>query len=303
MKKFKLKQVLLILLTPVLVLTSGCENSESVEKASSLKEGYFKIAKQLDEENKVSKEYLESLLSGYKYEKGKELNIGDDSSDIEMIQRQYIFKDDKEELIITNIIYNGYESMSPVYIFKDKDINLSLSYTQKANKDAVDENIEPKPKLFVCISLPNNTKYQEICKILNNSYTDYESYYQNIANNFATKNNMSIKDLKNIIGEEPHKSEIEKIKQGKSAEEESISYVFKNNKEIISVEFLKDSNRMYELSYMDLDAFGSNIVKTVRDNKVLHEGEFHMDITNSSSKLDEQIEIINKIDKYINQKN
>jgi len=300
LKKLKLKQVLLILLTPVLVLTSGCENSAPVEKASSLKEGYFKIAKQLDEGNKVSKEYLESLLSGYKYEKGKELNIGGDSSDIEMIQRQYIFKDDKEELIITNIIYNGYESMSPVYIFKDKDINLSLSYTPKADKDAVDENVESKPKLFVDISLSNNTKYQEICKILNNSYTDYEFYYQNIANNFATKNNMSIKDLKNIIGEKPYQSEIEKIKQGKSVEEESISYVFKNDKESISVEFLKDSNKMYELSYMGLDEFGSNIVKTVRDNKTLHEGEFHMDITNSSSKLDKQIEIINKIDKHIN---
>ncbi|WP_042272295.1 hypothetical protein [Faecalimicrobium dakarense] len=300
MKKLELKQVLLILLTPVLVLTSGCENSASVEKASSLKEGYFKIAKHLDDKEEVNKDYIESLLSGFKYEKGDELKMGGDSSDIKMTQRQYIFKDDKEELIITHTIYNGYESMSPVYIFSDEDININLSYTPKANKELVGEKEEAKPKLFVGISLPNNTKYQEICKLLNDNYTDYESYYQNIANKFASENNMDIKELKDIIDKKPYQSEIKKIKLGKSTEEESISYTFKNDTESICVQFLKDSNKMYELSYMNLDEFGNNIVKTVRDNKTLHEGEFHMDITNSSSKLDKQIEIINKIDKYIN---
>lgn len=295
MERLELKQVLLILLTVVLVLTSGCENSTSVEKASSLKEGYFKIAKQLDEENKLNKDYIKSLLSGYKYEKGDELKMGGKSSDIEMNQRQYIFKNDKEELIITNIIYNGYESVSQVYIFNDGEININLSYTPESHKGNLDENAEYKPKFFLGISLPNNIKYQEICKLLNDKYTDYESYYQKIVNNFSSKNNMSIKELKAIIGEEPYKSEVEKIK-----EEESISYVFKSNKESISAEFLKGSNKMYELSYMDLDEFGNNIVKTVRDSKTLNEGEFHMGITKSSNNLDEQIEIINKIDKYIN---
>lgn len=246
MKTNRVKKVLLMLVAPFLIALSGCESTQSVKGVVSLKDGYFKISKAIDDNEKISKEYVKSLLNGYEYKKGEEFKLEDYSPELKMIQQPYIFKNDKEELTITHMTDNDKESLSTVYNYDDGDVNISLSYSP-ADKEFIDENTEPKPHLFVGVSLSDNNKYQDICKILNDSYSDYESYYQKIADNFATKNDMNIEDLKSIIGDSPSETTTEKVKVGKKAEEELISYKFKKDKKEIFAEYFKDSNKMFGL--------------------------------------------------------
>ncbi|MBO3445625.1 hypothetical protein [Clostridium sp. CCUG 7971] len=300
METNKVRKVLLMLVAPFLIALSGCESTQSVKGVASLKDGYFKISKAIDDNEKISKEYVKNLLNGYEYKKGEEFRLEDYSPELKMIQQPYIFKNDKEELTITHITDNGKESLSTVYNYDDGDVNISLSYSP-ADKEFIDENTEPKPHLFVGVSLSDNNKYQDICKILNDSYSDYESYYQKIADNFATKNDMNIEDLKSIIGDSHSETTTEKVKVGKKAEEELISYKFEKDKKEILVEYFKNSNKMFGLSYIDMDSenMETNVMKNARDNKELEGGKFHMGLINFVDKLDEQEKMVNKLHKYM----
>ncbi|MGX4599012.1 hypothetical protein [Faecalimicrobium sp. JNUCC 81] len=300
MKTNRVKQVLLMLVAPFLIALSGCESTQSVKGVASLKDGYFKISKAIDDNEKISKEYVKNLLNGYEYKKGEEFRLEDYSPELKMIQQPYIFKNDKEELTITHMTDNDKESLSAVYDYNDEDISVSLSYSP-ADKEFIEENTEPKPHLFVGVSLSDNNKYEDICKTLNDNYSDYELYYQKIADNFAIKNDMSIEDIKDIIGDSPSETTTEKIKVGKKAEEDLISYKFEKDKKEIRAEYLKNSNKMFGLSYIDMDSetMETNIMKNARDNKELEDGKFHMGVVNFVDKLDKQEKMVNKLDKYM----
>lgn len=275
MKKRSL--ILVIILLALLMVGSFLER---VKSASSLRNGHFEIARKVDSGDEVTESYVKKVLAGYDYKKGREVRGSD------YVQQSYTYKDGNETLTITYTSQKGKVMVHSLYEVKDDKGSIAIGYTPINPNESYDQ----KPVLMVVIISNDIKSYENICKILDNEYDDYEKEYHKIAQNIATLNDLTISDVEKSLGFKPVVDEYE-LSKDKSLN--AISYLFEKDKASISVDFIKETNKVLKVSYRDDEKL---TLKTTSDKGLINKSnKLHTGVVTYVESLDDQERLLNEI--------
>ncbi len=267
-----MKKLILILASLICLFTVGCTSSKE-ENASSLEYAYFDIVDKKINKEEITEKYLKNLLKVYKYEKGEELILEDAFDGKDHIQQPYTFTNDNEELILTHMIYGDDESVTPLYSIKNGNIEMSLSYLD-SNEDDESNNTNN----FMVSMLSDDIKlHKKISDKLSDKNSTWSEIYYNIAESIALDKDIDIQTIKKLLKKEPS---IEKYKDDlKVYQNEPISsnvynlifYTFENDDEKIMVEYIKEKDKIWNVSY-----FGNSTNKNTLNKPLINVKEkFH----------------------------
>jgi hypothetical protein len=285
------KRSLILVIILLTLLMVGC-SFERVKSASSLRDGYFEISRKIDSGDKITESYVKKILVGYDCEKGEEFRMEKQNIDgSDYVQRPYIYKDGNETLTVTYSNENGQDIVQPLYEVKDDKGSISIAYTP-INPDEIYnvDGVEQKPSLMFIVTRNNIKSYEKICKLLDNEYDDYEKKYHKISQNIATSNDLTISDVEKLLGFKPVVDEY-KLNEDKSLN--VISYFFEKGKAGIGVDFIKEKNKFWQVSYTDNEKF---TIKTTIDKDLINKSnKLHTGIATYVESIDDQERLLNEI--------
>jgi len=176
-----------------------------------------------------------------------------------------------------------------LYEVKDDKGSIAMGYTPINPNESYDQ----KPVLMIAIISNDIKSYENICKILDNEYDDYEKEYHKVAQNIATLNDLKISDVEKSLGCKPVVEEY-KLSEDKSLN--AISYGFENNKASIRVDFIKEKNQFWKISYRDNEKI---TFKTTSGKGLINKSnKLHASVITYVENLDDQERLLNEILKY-----
>lgn len=249
-----MKKISIILASLICILSVGC--SDTATNADSLQDAYFKIGQKLEDKKELTKDEVGTILNGYKYKKGEE--VKDESN--EYSSKLHEFTSNNERLTISDSEYDHESMIELTYELKDNEKEVIALFAPS------EDNTSSNMSTALNVSSSDIKYHEKISNILSKSST-FKDSYNDIAKKVASDSNTSIDDIKKIIGSEPL---VEEDKVNKNTNVKTTQYGFKEGSEIIYIEYIKEGNRLYSVSYANEENF---VIKSVINKRLTDKNE------------------------------
>lgn len=269
-----MKKINLLLVLLISIFTVGCAESKT-EKIESLQDAYFSFSKKIDKNEKVSMDYIQSLLSEYDYEDGG--SIKDETDDVE--SQLHIFKNGKEKLTISDAPNSSENLMELVYQVSDETNNILLSYASANNN---------QPTLYTNINIVSDVDlYEKISTMVDIEDSKILNQYNKIAENALLDKDITVDDISKIVDIEP--TEEDSIDPNTSLE--VTYYSFKDGSEVLGAYCIKGEDKVSRVFYGNSDIV---LMKNIIDVELLKNSDnIQTGIVKRVDSIEKQEEIIN----------
>ena len=268
-----MKKINLLLVLLISIFTVGCAESKT-EKIESLQDAYFSFSKKIDKNEKVSMDYIQSVLSEYDYEDGG--SIKDETDDVE--SQLHIFKNGKEKLTISDAPNSSENLMELVYQVSDETNNILLSYASANNN---------QPTLYTNINIVSDVDlYEKISTMVDIEYSKILNQYNKIAENALLDKDITVDDISKIVDIEPTSED--SIDPNTSLE--VTYYSFKDGSEVLGAYCIKGEDKVSRVFYGNSDIV---LMKNIIDVELLKNSDnIQTSIVKRVDSIEKQEEII-----------
>ena len=191
------------------MLTSGC-SARKYGEVESLRDGYFHIVEKFEYKEEVKMEYIKELLKDY----GTNPLVSSTRLGKEERINKYVFSSGKnEELVIITrtsksnedekISTMGYTYKKDQKVSTTSDIRLDFSIIENTNKYSINYRTD------------DAVEFKKFSKIIDGKGSSFLDLYNKVTENMLTENNLTLKDIEQLIDIKPNRAESVGKKGGK----------------------------------------------------------------------------------------
>lgn len=218
------------------LLSLGCsKRMGEIEPSNNLKDAYFIIAEAMENDIKLDKEDIETILKNFMESK----NQTDD--------KVFSVKDSDDEGLIVRL--NANDTLKNIEYINKKDKSVRLYSGLKSDQKG----------LYVKTKTKDLLASKKVEEELDIQKTDFLEIYEKIQKNVETTNDLTIEEIKKHFTVKPEKIEDEpRLEDSRIAE-----YIFREKDEDIRVIYLKESNKVISIYYRKHMEDGYDIFKEI----------------------------------------
>ena len=140
---------------------------------------------------------------------------------------------------------------------------LLSGYTYKKGEEELDTN-----RFMVSTRSSDMNKHIEISNKLTHKKGQWDDIYHTVSNNVVDINDMDIDSIKKLVRMEPSVEEYED-KLETDSNHKVLVYNFETDEEMLTVEYLRDTNKIWRVMYVDKD---SSTIKNIANKHLLKNG-------------------------------
>lgn len=261
-----MKKLLLLSFSILCILTLVYAQSK-LQSSNSLKDIYFKAISDISLEETLSKGDLAKLLKDYSYEQGTTTSDGT----YDCVETPYIYKDGNEKLVVNEHAY-------------EDGIDVSVEYQVSSNNDLLCFAFnEHNASSYVALESDDIGLHFNVAKILQSSDTNLMNIYYNLSESVASSEKISLDSLKQL-------TELEPLVESDS---DINIYTFSQDKEMLRLYCLKDSNKAVKVVYGNDDA--NEKLTTIGKSMLDDDREISTSIKSLTSDVEVQQKIMDKV--------